>query len=86
MNIHEKEENFEQDLLGIDPDQVDKQIENLKRAKVSRDNDKVQDSLSSLQKTAKGKENVMPLIIDCVKIKCTLGEISDVLRLVFGEY
>lgn len=86
VNIHEKEENFEQDLLGIDPDQVDKQIENLKRAKVSRDNNKVQDSLSSLQKTAKGKENVMPMIIDCVKNKCTLGEISDVLRLVFGEY
>jgi len=86
VNIHKKEENFEQDLLGIDPDQVDKQIENLKKAKLSRDNDKVQDSLSSLQKTAKGKENVMPMIIDCVKNKCTLGEISDVLRLVFGEY
>ena len=65
---------------------MDKQIENLKRAKVSRDNNKVQDSLSSLQKTAKGKENVMPMIIHCVKNRCTLGEISDALRLVFGEY
>tara|TARA_B100001996_G_C18597153_1_gene568310 strand:- start:253 stop:1182 length:930 start_codon:yes stop_codon:yes gene_type:complete len=86
VNIHEKDENFEQDLLGIDPYQVDTQIENLKRAKASRDNNKVQDSLSSLQKTAKGKENVMPAIIHCVKNRCTLGEISDVFRLEFGEY
>ena len=86
VNIHENEEDLEQDLLGIDPEQVNSQIDNLKASKSSRDNGMVQDSLNSLQDVAKGTENVMPNIIDCVKNRCTLGEISDVLRLVFGEY
>ncbi len=86
VNIHENEEDLEQDLLGIDPEQVNAQIDNLKTSKSSRDNGMVQDSLNSLQDVAKGTENVMPNIIDCVKNRCTLGEISDVLRLVFGEY
>ena len=86
VNIHENEEDIEQDLLGIDPEQVNSQIDNLKASKSSRDNGMVQDSLKSLQDVAKGTENVMPNIIDCVKNRCTLGEISDVLRSVFGEY
>jgi len=86
VNIHENEEDIEQDLLGIDPEQVNSQIDNLKASKSSRDNGMVQDSLKSLQDVAKDTENVMPNIIDCVKNRCTLGEISDVLRSVFGEY
>ena len=46
----------------------------------------MKDSLDCLKKIAKSDENVMPCIIECVKHKCTLGEISDVLRSVFGEY
>ena len=86
VNIHENEEDLEQNLLGIDSEQVNAQIDNLKASKASRNNGKVQDSLNSLQDAAKGTENVMPNIIDCVKNRCTLGEISDVLRSVFGEY
>ena len=47
---------------------------------------KVNEALKKLQITAKGDENIMPDIIHCVKNNCTLGEISDTLRLVFGEY
>jgi len=86
VNIHEQEEELEQDLLEINTDLVNAQIDSLKVSKNSRDNGKVQDSLNSLQDVAKGTDNVMPKIIDCVINRCTLGEISDVLRLVFGEY
>ena len=86
VNIHEKEESAEQDIHGIDPRLVNDQINNLKDIKKKRDNTKVQDTLDRLQNVAKSKENIMPSIINCVKKKCTLGEISDTLRLVFGEH
>ena len=59
---------------------------NLRDLKKKRDNTKVLDTLDRLQNVAKSKENIMPSIINCVKKKCTLGEISDTLRLVFGEH
>ena len=86
VNIHEKEESTEQDIHGIDPGLVTDQINNLRDLKRNRDNTKVQDTLDRLQNVAKSKENIMPSIINCVKKKCTLGEISDTLRLVFGEH
>jgi methylmalonyl-CoA mutase N-terminal domain/subunit len=46
----------------------------------------VQALLSRLADTARGEENLMPSIIECVRGGCTLGEISDALRGVFGEY
>lgn len=86
VNIHQKEESLEQDIHRIDPKLVSAQINNLRILKKKRDNLKVQDTLGKLQKIAKNKDNVMPSIINCVKNDCTLGEISDTLRLVFGEY
>ena len=86
VNTHQTTEQEYQDLLDIDTKQVKNQIANLKLAKSSRDNTKVKDSLDCLKKIAQSDENLMPHIIECVKFKCTLGEISDVLRSVFGEY
>ena len=86
VNIHEKEESAEQAIHGIDPRLVTDQVNNLRDLKKKRDNTKVQDTLDRLQNVAKSKENIMPSIINCVKKKCTLGEISDTLRLVFGEH
>jgi methylmalonyl-CoA mutase N-terminal domain/subunit len=42
--------------------------------------------LSALSKAAAGSENLMPLIVEAVALRATLGEISDVLRQVWGEY
>ena len=46
----------------------------------------VKASLKSLIKELNTAKNLLPLIIDCVKNKCTLGEISDAMRSVHGEY
>ena len=54
--------------------------------KKTRNNIQVNASLKKLKMTAKGNENIMPDIIHCVKNNCTLGEISDTLRLIFGEH
>ena len=73
-------------LQDIDPVEVEKQIKGLSTFKKTRNNIQVNESLKKLEITAKGDENIMPDIIHCVKNDCTLGEISDTLRLIFGEH
>jgi methylmalonyl-CoA mutase N-terminal domain/subunit len=46
----------------------------------------VQEALQQLEEDAKNGTNLMPTILACVEAYATLGEISDVLRNVFGEY
>ena len=65
---------------------VPKVVEKIKKLKQQRDNKVVRKSLSSLKAIAKTEQNIMPAILDCAKAYCTLGEISDSMRLVFGEY
>tara|TARA_B100000131_G_scaffold11484_1_gene12039 strand:- start:1379 stop:2863 length:1485 start_codon:yes stop_codon:yes gene_type:complete len=86
VNIHEKEDLSEQHIQNIDSKKVDIHINRLKDLKKKRNNLEVQSSLGVLKRIAKTDENVMPQIINCVRSKCTLGEISDALRKVYGEY
>ena len=76
----------EQHIQSIDSKKVDIHIKRLKDLKKKRNNLEVQSSLGILKTVAKTDENVMPQIINCVRSKCTLGEISDALRKVYGEY
>ena len=86
VNVHEKEDSSEQHIQSIDSKKVDIHIKRLKDLKKKRNNLEVQSSLETLKKTAKAYENAMPQIINCVRSKCTLGEISDALRKIYGEY
>ena len=86
VNIHDKEDLTEQHIQDIDSKKIDFHINRLKDLKRKRDNIKVQSSLDTLKVVARTDENVMPQIIKCVRSKCTLGEISDALRKVYGEY
>ncbi|HEX3024480.1 MAG TPA: methylmalonyl-CoA mutase family protein [Chitinophagaceae bacterium] len=62
------------------------QIEKLKLLKAKRNNQKAKECLETIAVAAKGNTNLMPLVINAVENYCTLGEIADVLRKVFGEY
>ena len=62
------------------------QCNKLKILKAKRDNQKVAKCLLKIHEAAIGNTNLMPLVIDAVENYCTLGEISDELRKVFGEY
>ncbi len=62
------------------------QVEKLKTLKLKRDNDKVTTSLKTLNEKAISGENLMPAVLEAVENYCTLGEIADELRKVFGEY
>lgn len=74
------------DVLKIDDKVAVRQIENLQRVKSSRDNLKVKNSLQAIKSAAMGSENLMPIIIQAVENYTTLGEISNQLREVWGEY
>ncbi|MFQ6674692.1 MAG: methylmalonyl-CoA mutase family protein, partial [Fidelibacterota bacterium] len=71
---------------SIDKDAVAKQIDRVKRFKKNRDHLAVQSARNSLQSAAKTGGNLMPEIIQAARTQVTLGEISDTLREVFGEY
>lgn len=73
-------------LLTIDPAVEQLQRNKLKNIRASRDDSRVKDCLSQLEVAARGSDNLMPLILEAVKNYATLGEISDCLRGVFGEY
>ncbi len=73
-------------LLKVDPRVREVQIKRLAELRASRDNEKVKKTLEQLEKVARGDGNLMPPILDCVRAYCTLGEMCEVLRKVFGEY
>lgn len=73
-------------LLKIDETAQNVQIERLKALRNRRDNAKVSENLKKLEEAAKTGENLMPHILGAVKCYATLGEISGVLRRVFGTY
>jgi len=73
-------------LLRVDPQVQERQMERLTALRKDRDSDEVRRALDELKSRAEGGGNLMPLILACVKAHATLGEISDLLRTVFGEY
>jgi methylmalonyl-CoA mutase N-terminal domain/subunit len=74
------------DILYISDDLAEKQIAAINEVKSRRDRGAVERTIAALKKGAAGTENTMPLILDCVKAYCTVGEISDALRDVYGTY
>ena len=86
LNQFQMEEEPLRDILRIKPEVEQYQKEKLARVKKERNNTKVKDTLAVLKKAAQGTDNVVPPILEAVKVYATLGEISDTLREVFGEY
>jgi methylmalonyl-CoA mutase N-terminal domain/subunit len=87
MNKFLTEENIQPKTFSIDPEVSKKQIEKLENLKKTRDNQKVESTLSALTNAAKDESaNLMPFILECVENYATLGEISDSLRKIWGEY
>ncbi len=74
------------ELQQIDLSQVEKQKRRLKTFKENRDSSAAQEGLTALKVAAENYDNLLPSIIDAVRSHATLGEISGVLREVYGEY
>ncbi|NJE10792.1 methylmalonyl-CoA mutase [Thermococcus sp. MAR1] len=81
------DEPLDVEILKVDPSIREKQIERLKKLRSERDNKKVEEALDRLRKAAETEdENLMPYIIEAHRHLATLGEVTDVLREVWGEY
>ena len=74
------------DLLTPDPDLWKKQTKKLENLREKRDNHKAKHSLEMIEKIAQSGENLFPYVIDALRNDCTLGEIINAMKKVFGTY
>ena len=87
VNKYRIDEEIREDILRIDQEIVNKQIERTRKFRENRDGRRVESAIEKLKKAAENPdENLMPYILDAVKAKATLGEMTDALREIFGEY
>jgi methylmalonyl-CoA mutase N-terminal domain/subunit len=86
LNEFVTEEEPLRDILKIDPEMERYQREKLARVQKERNFSQVERSLKALREAAEGDGNVVPPVLDAVRAYATVGEISDTLREVFGEY
>jgi len=82
---------FQQDertvpTFRLDPALERSQVERLREVRASRSQPLVEEKLAALGQAARGGTNLMPPIFDAAEAYATVGEISDRLRAVFGEY
>ncbi len=70
----------------VDPELEQQQVERLRAVRSARSASQVTSTLAALERAARSTENLLPRILECCKALVTVGEISDVLRGVFGEY
>ena len=86
VNAHTEETPAKIPLLEMDPQGYQRQVERLETLRAERDNGRVGQALDRLRIACQGTENTMPYILEAVRAYATLGEITDVMREVFGEY
>src|SRR5271167_1449583 len=73
-------------LQHIDESLERKQVERLKALRAKRDQAKWQAAIQRVEDCARGTANLMPAIVEAVEASATVGEISDAMRRVYGEY
>jgi methylmalonyl-CoA mutase N-terminal domain/subunit len=73
-------------ILEMDPHGYERQLARLKATRDERDVGRVGQSLDRLRLACQGTENLMPYILEAVRAFATLGEITDVMKSVFGVY
>ncbi len=74
------------DILKVNPELEEKQKRSLARVRAERDGARARAGLKRVEAAARNGTNLMPAIVDAVRAWCTLGEIADAMRRVFGEY
>jgi len=86
VNAYTAEAEAMPEILKVDPSLERQQAERVRQVRANRDAAAVAQALERLERAARGRDNLLPYILDAVRVYGTLGEICDVLRGVFGEY
>ncbi len=74
------------EVFPIDPALQAAQVERVQRTRAERDNTALDEAMRALETAARGTDNVLPPMKEALRRRATLGEVSDVLRGVFGTY
>jgi methylmalonyl-CoA mutase N-terminal domain/subunit len=74
------------DILRVDPESERLQVERLRRFKADRDQEVVERRLEELRSAARGSDNLLPVIREALRDRCSLGEVCGAMRDVFGSY
>jgi methylmalonyl-CoA mutase N-terminal domain/subunit len=74
------------DILRVDPESEREQVGRLKAFKADRDREVVQRRLEEVRQGARGTDNLLPVLREALKDRCTLGEVCGAMRDVYGEY
>ena len=86
VNRFQAEETVSPPVFKVNKAVEGNQVRKLAEIRAKRDNQKVNKTLARLEEASRGKDNVMPFILEAVREYASLGEICDVLRRVFGVY
>ena len=86
MNRFAQESESEVPIQRIDESLERKQVERLRELRARRNSNKSKQALDRVRNAAVSRQNLMPRIVEAVEAYATLGEISDAMRSVFGEY
>jgi methylmalonyl-CoA mutase, N-terminal domain len=86
VNRFQESEHHPPPVFRLDPESERQQVQRLRELRASRSAAAVEQRLCDLERAARGPENLMPRILAACEAHVTLGEISDCLKKVFGEY
>jgi methylmalonyl-CoA mutase N-terminal domain/subunit len=86
VNRFQMEESVKSPVFRVDPANERARVEEVRAMRVNRDAARWRESLERIETAARSTENLMPRIVAAAEARATVGEISDVLRRVFGEY
>jgi len=74
------------DTLRVDQQSEDEQVARLAAFKADRDQSLIADHLAKIRVTAEGSDNLLPVLREALRDRCTLGEVCAAMRDVFGSY
>jgi methylmalonyl-CoA mutase N-terminal domain/subunit len=86
VNAFQEAEEKPIDTLVIDDTVEKEQVARLKQLKAKRDSEGVRKMLDRIRRVAATKENLMPVLVEAARVRCTVGEIMNALADVFGRY
>jgi methylmalonyl-CoA mutase N-terminal domain/subunit len=86
VNKYQVDDEASLEILRVDNDVERQQVARVRARKAARAAGAVRDRLADVRAAAEGGHNLMPPIIAAARAECTVGEISDIFRAVFGVY
>jgi methylmalonyl-CoA mutase, N-terminal domain len=86
VNRYQEDETEPIELLRIDPAAEKRQLERTARVRRERDAAAAESALAEVRRAARGEENLLPPMREALRVRCTVGEICEVLREEFGTY